>query len=577
MKNLLLVFVLLPLFGAAQKEKAQIVKTNIDEVKLYLTAGEMKHKQDIKLVKGRNRLVFTGISAYADPQSIQFSADGVYSIVSVSTEMDFLAAESFNPRISVLKDSMDFMKDAYQTNLDIIDSYNTEKDVMRVNRDLGGGSSNITVTQIKETAEYYRKRTLEINKKLSKLNKEQREYNTNIEKTRFQLVELNYFENQRSNQIIILLDVAQAATASTSLSYLVSDCGWAATYDLSAEDLKEQINLKYKAQIYNNTGNDWDGIKLTLSTADPKLSASAPVLEPWYISNFYARKQMERRNYYDADENNDDIRQEAISNINVANQRVYDNYYNRDASGVFQSGVADNKFKLSESQDVGNKTAEISMIEISELSTEFLIENAFSCPSDAKPYLVNVKEMNLDATFSHVTVPKLNSSAFLMAHIVGWQDLELMPGKTNVYFGGKYVGVSEIDTRNISDTLSLSFGRDDKVLVMRKLKKEFSIKKEVGNSRKDSYMYEIVVRNNRTVPIKIEVFDQVPISNSNDISVTSDELSGSEKDIETGEVIWNMDISPAGVQSKEIGYTVKYPKNMNVSVSRYRRRAAYKF
>jgi hypothetical protein len=148
---------------------------------------------------------------------------------------------------------------------------------------------------------------------------------------------------------------------------------------------------------------------------------------------------------------------------------------------------------------------------------------------------------------------------------------------TNVYFGGKYVGVSEINTRNISDTLSLSFGRDDKVLVMRKLKKEYSIKKEVGNSRKDSYMYEVVVRNNRNVPIKIEVYDQVPISNTNDITVSTDELSGSEQNVETGEVAWDLSVPPSGVQSKEIGYTVKYPKTMNVSVARYKWRGRYKF
>ncbi|NRA13763.1 MAG: DUF4139 domain-containing protein [Crocinitomicaceae bacterium] len=579
MKKLLLLFVFLPLFGSAQNINVQNIKANIDEVKLYLTAGEIKHQQEIKLTKGRNKLIFSGISAYADPESIQFRSDGSYSIVSVSTEMDFLAAESFNPRISVLKDSMEIMKDAYQENLDIIDSYNAEKDVMRVNRDLGGQSANLTVTQIKEAADYYRKRTLEINRKLSKLKKEQRRYNTKMENTRFQLVELNYFENQRSNQVIVLLDVAQSMNATTSLTYLVSDCGWAATYDLSAQDLKQQINLKYKAQVYNNTGNDWEGIKLILSTADAKLSASAPHLEPWYLSNFKRKRKVSNKlNYYEGDNNNnDDLRQEAISNVNLANQRVYDNYYNGDVSGAVQSERAFNSFKLRNSQDIGNQKAKIEMIEISELSTEFVIESSFSCPSDAKPYIVNVKEMNLDATFSHITVPKLNSSAFLMAHIVGWQDLELMPGKSNVYFGGKYVGVSEISTRNISDTLSLSFGRDDKVLVMRKLKKEFSVKKEVGNSRKDSYMYEVVVRNNRAVPIKIQVFDQIPISNSNDITVTADELSGSEKDVETGEVIWAMTISPSGVQSKELGYTVKYPKNMNVSVNRYRWRGTYKF
>lgn len=575
MKTLLLLVLLIPIHGFSQNVTTQVIKSEINEVKLYLTAGEMTHRKSIKLSKGRNKLIFSGISAYADPQSIQFLADGDYDIVSLSTEMDFLAAESFNPRISELKDSMELMEDAYQMNQDIIDSYNAEREVLKVNRDLGGQSQNLTVAQIKEAADFYRKRTLEINTKLSELNKEQRSLNMTIEDIRFQLVELNYFENQRSNQVLVLLDVEEAKTVNASLTYLVTECGWAATYDLSAIDLNQQINLKYKAQIYNNTGNNWKNIALTLSTADPKLSASAPILTPLYLSPDAQKPELKGVYYKNEEQSSEQIRAWANQNISVANQRAYDNYYNKDAA--ISQGLASNQFKLRQRQDVGNNSAEIEMIEISELSTEFIIDGNFSCPSDAKPYVVNVKEFNLDASFSHITVPKLNKSAFLMAHIVGWQELELMPGKTNVYFGGKYVGVSEISTRNISDTLSLSFGRDDKVLVMRKLKKEFSQKKEIGNSRKDSYMYEVVVRNNRSVPIKIEIFDQVPISNTNEITVSADELSGSEQDPETGEVTWKLSVAPNGVESKEIGYTVKYPKDMNVSVARYKWRGRYKF
>lgn len=575
MKTLLLLLLLIPLQGLTQDVNTQVIKSEIDKVKLYLTAGEMTHQQNIKLVKGRNKLIFSGISAYADPQSIQFLADDNFDIVSLSTEMDFLAAESFNPRISELKDSMEIMEDAYQLNQDVMDSYLAEKEVLRVNRDLGGQNQSLTVTQIKEAADFYRKRTLEINKELSALRKEQQELNTIIEGIRYQLVELNYFENQRSNQVIVLLDVDAAKTINASLSYLVTECGWAAIYDLSATDLNQQINLKYKAQVYNNTGNNWDNIDLILSTADPKISASAPILTPWYLSTYSRGAELMSISYETEEQSSDQIRLSANYNINMANQRAYDNYYNKDAA--VSQGIASNISKLRQKQDVGNSAAEIEMIEISELSTEFTINGKFSCPSDAKPYVVNVKEFNLDATFSHITVPKLNKSAFLMAHIVGWQELELMPGKTNVYFGGKYVGVSEISTRNISDTLSLSFGRDDKVLVMRKLKKEFSQKKEIGNSRKDSYMYEVVVRNNRNVPIKIEVFDQVPISNTNEISVSTDELSGSEQDPETGEVSWKLSVAPNGVESKDIGYTVKYPKDMNVSVARYKWRGRYKF
>ena len=184
--------------------------------------------------------------------------------------------------------------------------------------------------------------------------------------------------------------------------------------------------------------------------------------------------------------------------------------------------------------------------------------------------MVHVKEMNLDATFSHITVPKLDNAAFLLAHIVGWQELELMPGPTNVYFGGEYVGVSQIDTKNVSDTLSLSFGRDNKVTVMRKLKEEMSYKKVVGGSKKESYLYEIVVRNNRSVPVKIDIFDQVPISKSSEITVTIDNVSEGKSDAETGEVVWGYTLQPGETKVVQIGYTVKYPKEANITLQRFR-------
>lgn len=579
MKQIWIAFVLMATVGNAQKVEKQIIKTEVDEVKLFLTAGQMAHHEKVTIKKGRNRLVFTGISAYADPQSIQFVGDGEYRLVSVSTEMDFLAAEQFNPEISVLKDSLENLSDAHQNTQDILDSYLAEQAVLNTNRDLGGNNQNVTVAQIKEAGEFYRKRTLEINQAITKLKKEKRRLSETIETLRFQLVELNYNENQRSNQVVVLLDCDETKAIEMSLKYLVSDCGWAATYDLSAIDINQKINLKYKAQVYNNTGNDWKDVALTLSTGDPNLSASHPELSPWYL-NYYSAAYINSKSdkkYYAPKGLEQDYRNDVVSNINIANQRAYDNYYTLDDAEKMNGQLSMNKLELSKNQVVGNAPVQLRQIEISELTTEFIIENKFSCPTDAKPYTVNVKEMDLDATFSHITVPKLDKAAFLMANIVGWQDLDLIPGPTNVYFAGVYVGMSDINTRNVSDTLSLSFGRDNKVVVMRKLKKELSSKKIIGNSKKDSYIYEIAIRNNRTSRINIKVYDQVPISNNTDITVTVDQLSEGVQDLTTGEVKWNLTIPSMDVQAKEIGYTVKYPKTSDITIQTFRTVSAPSF
>jgi uncharacterized protein (TIGR02231 family) len=171
----------------------------------------------------------------------------------------------------------------------------------------------------------------------------------------------------------------------------------------------------------------------------------------------------------------------------------------------------------------------------------------------------------------------LDNGAFLIANIVGWQDLDLIPGPTNVYFGGVYVGVSQVDTRNVSDTLSLSFGRDNKVVVMRKLKQELSSKKVVGSSKRETYLYEIAVRNNRNVPIKIVVYDQIPISKNESVTVVTEQTSNAKKDAETGELKWELTIQPTETKYVELGYSVKYPKDAMVTLQRWRTISAPSF
>ncbi|HLP53900.1 MAG TPA: mucoidy inhibitor MuiA family protein [Fluviicola sp.] len=570
MKHWILGALLIPFALSAQKMTEQTIKSDIKKVKLFLTAGEMTHETPIKMSKGRNKLIFSGISAYADPASIQFSASGVYRIVSITTEIDFLAAEQFNPRIKVLKDSLEHLKDRYQANQDLIGAYNAEQAVMNNNRELGGKERNFTLAQLKETAEYYRTRTLEINRQLSKINKEQQLINEQIADTRYQLTELNYNENQRSNQVIILVDCNEQYVADGILKYQVSDCGWAASYDLSATDLNQPISLKYKAQVYNNTGNEWKDVQLTLSTGDPRLSAAHPTMSTWYLD--YTSQVSQQQTYYEPKKAQYDYRVQAENEINLANQRAYDNYM-LDKDEEVNQRYARNSMEwsaISSGKNPMSNPVQIKQIEVSELTAEFLIPNPFSCPSDSRPYTVEIKEMSIPATFTHVSVPKLDQGAFLIANIVGWQDLDLIPGPTNVYFAGNYVGVSEINTRNVSDTLALSFGRDTKIQVARKLKSEMSTQRVSGNTRKDTYVYDVVLRNNRNVAVKVDVYDQIPVSRNSEITVSVDEIGNGKKDDATGEVKWEVTIPPGETVNLQIGYSVKYPKNAKVQMKTFR-------
>ena len=555
MRKILFALLLIPFIGTAQKMNTTRLDVPISKVKLFPSSGEMLHQKDVKLVEGRNQLIFTGLSAYADPQSIQFASNQDYRLISITTELDFKTAEMQNQRIMSLKDSMNRLTDKVQLNKDELAANQTQLNFLNANQNIKGSNSNVTVAQLKDAIDFYKAKTLEINKSISKLNKEKIELNSELSKVKTQLSELNFNENQRSNQVIILLDVSKSSIADCKLTYIVGNCGWEAAYDVSAKELSEKVNLKYKARLYNKTGNDWDNVDLVLSTADPKVSATQPIMNPWYVNVapvYRAPVSMRgSRNDYvvSAEQKLDKSRNDMESSLEE----------------IAQDGITQN-------QGVNFK-----QIEVNAFTTEFDIKNKCSCPSDGKPYSVDIKEVNLPSTFTHFVVPKMDNGALIMANIVNWQELDLISGPSSIYLNGAFIGNSEIDTRNVSDTIALSFGRDTKVVVMRKLKKEMSSRKIMGSSQRETFLYETTIRNNHTTPILIYVYDQLPVSKNDQITVSQEVVSNGSVNSITGEVKWEFTLQPGESKTFDFGYSLKYPKDMNVNLKQFRTISAPSF
>jgi len=217
---------------------------------------------------------------------------------------------------------------------------------------------------------------------------------------------------------------------------------------------------------------------------------------------------------------------------------------------------------------------------VPELSAEFEIEKSYTIPSDDKPYIVDVVDYELPTLYKYYAVPKMEKDAFLLARITNWQDLNLIEGTANIYFGGTFVGQSYISTRNVTDTLDISLGRDKKVMVTRTKLKDFSATKYIGSNRKETHAYRMVVKNNRKVPIEIEVLDQLPVSQDSDIEVSAVEISNAKKNDLTGELKWLHKIEPNQTQTIDLTFTVKYPKSkpIKISTSKYKtKRARSKF
>ena len=548
---LLLLISLLITSAYSQEIKKQTLKTTINASKIYLTGAELSRNTKVNLKAGRTELTFVNISPKLNTKSIRITTAEEVNLLSISTKINYLTKVEELPRIKQLKDSLLLVSRKIQNFKDETDAYNIEKQMLLANMSIGGQNNGVAITELQQTADFYRTRIMEINKKLSEILFQTSKLSQTTYRLQSELNELNAHSNYSRSEIIILVYTEKAISTDLELKYLVNDAGWSPAYDIKAEDTDKPIEFVYRANVFNNTGIEWKNIDITLSTADWSLNISKPTLKPWYLSyatyNFHnniSTGEGYTQNKY--------VQQNDFTN---AYQENIDNNYYQDVTG----GVSEDDVNLVE-------------VTIPELSAEFTIDKKYTIPSDDKPYLVDVSEHELPATYKHYAITKLDKYVFLLARITGWEDLNLVDGPANIYYAGTYLGQSFIQTRNVKDTLDLSLGRDSKVLVTRTKLKDYSSTQFIGTKRKETLTYELVAKNNRKTEIDIEIIDQIPISQSDEIEVKILEISDAVYIEETGKLKWHFKLKPGEIKKIKLSFSIKYPKNKKIQIKQQKSR-----
>lgn len=528
-------------YAQAQNRDIKTVTGNVDSVTVFLTGAELHHTTKAQLKAGKQVLVFEGLSPELNPSSVVLNVfPKNITILSVSSRTNYLKPGAESERIAQVRDSLNWVSDQLSALSSESSALNEEKKLLFRDEAIGGTSKGVSIVEIEKAADFYRKRVSGINDRLSKIFKETNKYNGIQQNLSAQLNELNAQNNPRTSEVRVELNCPSSTEVLLGLSYVVSTAGWAPKYDVRSEKLGEPVKLVYRANVMNGSGLDWDNVHIVLSTANPLAGAAMPTLERWTMGD-------------------NDMKKMASIQLN-------------EVMVVSGNSSADFKAKPEERKDVQLRT-----IEVQELSSEFSISLPYSIASDKKPYLVDVTEYSLGATYEYYTAPKVDADAFLTAKVVGWNKLNLVSGDASVYFGGTYLGPSFINTNSTKDTLVLSLGRDKLTTVTRTQESELSKRQVIGNNEKETFYFSTNIRNNHDKPIKVTLQDQVPVSVSGDVMVDALELNGGELEESTGFVTWIIQLQPGETRNVRMGYSVKTPKGTSVAKSRFRTIAAPSF
>lgn len=542
MKNIFAFMVMFMVFFSAQAAE-KIIPSKITGVTVFLQGAQINRNASTNLKKGRSEIVFSKLSNSIDINSIQLGGKGRFTILSVYHRINYIEIIENDKNIAKMMDSVKILekKMYYLGKMKIV--FTEEMNMLIANKQIGGSQTGVDVEALKKMSDFYRTRLTDIQNRYADIEYEIAEYNERKSVLQNQINSLNQNRATSVSEIVVEVEAEEETAATFDLSYIAYNAGWTPTYDLRAIDVNNPLELTYRANVFQNSGEDWDNVKLTISTGNPRQNGTIPTFYTWYLQYRHKSSKNKSLAYQKAESMNNYSDDESVSSAEYAPR------------AISETNLVQGK-NMENASNASNYTT----INQNQTSTLFEISIPYTIPSSGKEIQVKVQKYKLNAQYRYYCAPKLDVGVFLEALVTGWEDLNLLSGNMNVFFEGTYVGKSFLDGNNLVDTLSVSLGRDESINVSRDKVKDKSSKSLIGGTQKEITAWEISIRNAKQQDIKLVIEDQIPISNNKEIEVEVSELSNGTLDATTGTINWELKLTPKQSQKIKFAYVLKYPK-----------------
>ncbi len=534
MKKILLLFLtVLIVFDANTQLNIIYNDASLKHVTIFNQGANIERIGKIKVKEGANSLVIRNVSPSLINESIQikiFSSDVI--INSVQKQMNFLGANPLSDEIIALQDSLFQLKEIARNETVKIEVFLQEKDLLDQNKNVLKLSKEFIIDDLMDLTTYFRERMLDIESNLSSTRQQLENTKNIIKKIEKQINSINQKANNQYSNVIVQLTSKSEGIYDFDLSYNINNAGWTPFYDIRSKEIGSPIDLTYKAKVYQNSNENWENVKLSLSTGNLNQSNIAPLFNPKELTFGYPMKNKPEK------------------------PRVVKNYSSED--------IYSNSDKISSKLETSSSSSDFTSINFNGTQIEYKIDLPYSISSKRDPILIDIKKVSLAATYDFYCYPKVDNDVFLMCHFKTIANQNFLAGNGQVFFKGKSIGKTYLDPLSTLPIIDLSLGRDATIQVERKILKKFSSEVKIGDKIKIERHYEITIKNNKSDSVNLKLIDQIPISNNKSISIELTEKSDAIFDKRTGKLLWNLNINSSQILKKNFNYTVKHPENKNI-------------
>lgn len=519
----------------------------LKDVTVYLHGASLQGEETLNLPAGESEVIFTRIANSVTDDSIAISIDNGVTVLS--------------SRIALLETQPNALPSDIQQQLKSAKveqaKLTAEKNNIAAQIKVLEANSTLTNKSAAEVGKYLQM----VKEKNGELLRADNELTQKLADNQLEIEKLEQRESMRNGNseaaddpqvIIAKVYVPKAVTAKAVVRYMTPDATWTPIYDIHATAINQPLRLVYKANIRQYTGLPWKNVNLVLSTSEPDTHLTLPQLETQYVdvpeyggmsSSISASPVMKQRSEYSSDQDASELQKALEADMQKAREQQAGRMYAASAAPV--------------SPRPESFTAQ---------NVRYALSLPWQIDSDNTARTMVIKEESVSGKYRFFAIPKLSNDAYLQVQIKDWEQLNLIPGESQIFFGNNRTGVGYLQPPEDGKSLDIQLNRDPKLIIQRKaaLKKENALS-IFNDSAIRNFSYTLNVKNSYGEAVDITLLDQIPVSANSDITVEKMQYGQAQFDAKTGELTWTMKLSGKDNVSLPFSYSVKYPKGMHPS------------
>jgi uncharacterized protein (TIGR02231 family) len=511
------------------------VSSTVTGVTVYPNRARITRTGNVSLPIGRTVLQFSGLPAALEEGSVIVSAqsEAAVTIEGIDLREEFLASSAM-PKTQDLERQLEQIQDQKK-------SLQSEKSVAEEKRNffrnlsagLGKGEKETAnLDDVRKLYTFYGEEVSNLAENILSLDRSEAKLEPEMNRIKRELEALKNAGQKSQRTLLVSVNAGAAAKADFTVRYLIGNAFWNPSYDARVDSGTGKVELLYNALVRQETGEDWNNVRLVLSTAQPGRNGRMPELAPEFV----------------------DFKGPALAALP------------KDEIAASPPVPAPGEQVRSKALSVESTDAQAE-VQKNGLAVAYQVELPVTIPADGQSHRTNVSLLNLTGSPEYVTTPKLDSEVFLKLHLVNTSEALLLPGPVSVFRDAEFTGTIQMDLVPSGSDFDLYVGKDDSIKVERN---------ELANKRSETGLlnrrtvedrkYQTSLQNFRSNPIKILIYDQLPVSRNADIVVSqgtfSDQPAAFDKD--SGKLSWNIVLPPKVKKVIEYSYSIEWPKGKEI-------------